>query len=65
MKTHLLNKLDVTRRPKMVVAAHVALDEARTRVIAAGVPSLKDLRAKFGGWDAPEVSGRCVAKQAK
>lgn len=65
MKTNLLNKLDTTRRPKMASAAHVALDEARARVIAAGVPSLKDLRAKFGNWEVPEVSGRCVAKPAK
>lgn len=65
MKTNLLNKLDTTRRPKMAVSAHVALDDARARVIAAGVPSLKALRAKFGNWDAPEVSGQCVAKQAK
>lgn len=65
MKTNSLNKLDMTRRPKMAVAAHAALDEARTRVIAAGVPSLKDLRAKFGNWEVPEVSGRCVAKPTK
>ena len=34
-----------------------SLAEARQRVAASGSPELRDLRATFGGWSTPEVSG--------
>jgi len=52
------------RRPKMESTASVKLDEARSRVIAAGGPSLGSLMKRFAGWTASEVSGRVEKKRA-
>lgn len=53
-----LQKVELTaRRPKMEPVA-AQLDRTRARVLATNKPTLGDLLAKFGGWAAPELSGK-------